>query len=244
MGACGSLTHWSTSIEGLIVRINKYHSDFNINMLKIEFKEALQDPNVNWVRMALDCKFVFSSNDSPPIHMSTENLLIFLDSADFSIYPHFRIAQEERDDIKEMFKLSHIENETNINDLLGSKLLNQLKFEIKHCLKTSFGPISYTNNDIIYYLKKLSWGYLFPGNLNIDRLFELELDINERLKNNTENDGWLETSNIVSLLSDRFTKVDLYELSKINWGGNVLHLRHYTNPFTLGFKKYFEGNVN
>ena len=44
-------------------------------------------------------------------------------------------------------------------------------------------------------------------------------------------------SQVLESIKDCYPGIDLYELSRVDWGQDIQHKNHYRNPFTLGFKR-------
>jgi hypothetical protein len=213
---------------------------FTLDGIKSELLDILSQNEFDWVSLAIDTKFVYTSRDLPSQRFETEELVKFTDTYNWMLINHVdgRLTNKDKEKLKGQIRELGIEKYGNIFELMDSQELYWLPFEVKHGFKTNFGEMLYTNQDIIYYLKIIVWDYFFPNALDADRLISIEQNGIQALKKQINDDGWVDMDYILTLLSELYSGIDLFELSKVNWGKTVEHKNHYRNPFTLGFKRY------
>lgn len=225
------------------IELLEYWLERDGNITKDDIKNALisalEDENFDWVKLALETKFVYNANDTSVDNFNIDNLLIFTDSFRWSdvVHPDAILSFNQKNELKDQFRELNIREYDSIQALLKHEDLIWLPFEVRHAYLKHFGKIEYKNQDIIYYLKIIVWDYLFPKLLDIDRLFKIKENVNTIFESVLENQGWVEMDEILESLKSIYTNLDLFELSKINWDKNVQHKQHYRNPFTLGFKR-------
>jgi hypothetical protein len=210
-----------------------------IDIIKESIKTAIEDPNFDWVNLAINTKFVYTPYEVNPESFDVDDLLIFTDSFRWKdvVQPDAILTPYQRSELKEQFREIGVQYFDNIYELIDHSDFNWLPFEVKHAYKSSFGEMTYTNEDIIYYLKTLIWEYLYPDSYDSYRLDSIKKDGLLFIQSQDINEGWTEMSQVVEFLKVKFPGIDLYELSKIDWGQDIQHKNHYRNPFTLGFKR-------
>lgn len=213
--------------------------EISLEKIKKDLLIALKDKDFNWVEIGMRANFVYGPFEVNPEKFDVDDLLIFTDSFRWQdiVQPDAIITNDQRNDLKEQFREIGVQHFENINELIDHENFNWLPFEVKHAYKASFGEMTYTNDDIIYYLKNIIWEYLFPNSFEIDRLNSLKTESLTIMESIHNNEGWVEMSNILDSLKNRFNNLDLYELSRVKWDINTQHKNHYRNPFTLGFKR-------
>lgn len=227
------------SIDSIFSRLQKVNGDFNIDRLKEELTCLAGQKGFEWVDLALETKFVHGAADYyPPKKLDVDELIIYTDLAQSSYdFPDGRPTFDDRERLKDQFKVINIHNFLNIHEMMDSIEFSWVPFEIKRTFKHAFGEVYYTNDDIIYEIKKEAWDYLFPSNVNVELLEELSLECNLRVKNYDLNSGWMDMDDLVAGLSISFPGVDLFTLTKIKWDGNMQKLNHFRNPIAMGFRR-------
>ena len=236
MSACMFFQDWN-SYEYIsnFEKIISKNDSFSIINLKDELQNAMQNDNFDWVKLAVETKFVYTSN-MQQLSFNVDELLIHTGSANWSFNSKdAQLSFDERENLKSQFREEYIQNYKDIKELISDSEYTWLPFEIKHSFLSAFSPIEYTNEDIIYYLKSIVWDYLFPDKIDLERLGLIKKECQTLLENKKSNEGWLEEASIVESLNLSFPNLDLHELSQVKWDKTVQHKAHYRNPFTLGF---------
>lgn len=208
---------------------------------KVELGKVLAnkigESNFNWVQFAIDTNFVYTSDRRPPEELKVDDLLIFTDSYRWkeAVKSDALLSPSEREELKDIFREIGVQYYESIFELLENDSFDWFPFEVKHAYWDNFSEISYTNEDIIFHLKSMVWDYLFPDSLDKKRLSDLKDDLISYLEKIDENQGWVDSSDVVKLLSPKYPNLDLFELSQIEMNDLVERKRHYRNPFTFGF---------
>ena len=223
-----------TNIKSLVAK----DSTFVLEELKDELSMAIDSTDFDWVDLAIETKLVYTSIDRPSSKFTIDDLFIFIGNSYWGLNDlDGRLTVEDKEELRDQLREINIYDYEGIGELADSDEFSWLPFEVRHALKMNFGSIEYNNDDIIYYVKKIVWDYLFPAALDSYRLKKLSIDSHEILKNITVNNGWFEMNEILNKTKEIFSGVDLYELDKIEWEKEVENKIHYRNPFTLGFKR-------
>ena len=209
------------------------------DVLKNALTTALSDEYFDWVKIALETKFVPCLNETSLDNFNIDDLLIFTDSFRWAdvVHQDAILSPNQRNELKDLFRELNIYEYDSIYALLKNENFKWLPFEITHAYYKHFGKLEYKNQDIVYYLKIIVWDYLFHQQSNKERLSNLKESVNTIFESVLENQGWVEMDDILISLKSVYTDLDLFELSKINWNSNVQHKQHFRNPFTLGFKR-------
>jgi hypothetical protein len=225
------------------IELLEYWLERDKSITKDDIKDALTstlaDEYFDWVKLALETKFVYNVNDTSVDNFNIDDLLIFTDSFRWSdvVHQDAILSFNQKNELKDQFRELNIREYDSIHALLKHEDFIWLPFEVRHTYLKHFGKLEYKNQDIIYYLKIIVWDYLFPKESDKVRLSNLKESVNTIFESVLENQGWVEMDEIFESLKSKYTDLDLFELSKINWDINVQHKQHFRNPFTLGFKR-------
>lgn len=212
---------------------------FTLEAVKKELVVILQMKGFDWVELAINSEFVYASNEIQPIKFGVDDLLIFTDSYTWEkmVQADAVLSTDQKNELKEQFRECGVQHYLDIEELLYSNDFEWLPFEVKHTYLHKFKNVSYSNSDIIFHLKALSWKYLYPNSFDSDRLNSIKEESLPLLQGQKENEGWIEMSQVLESIKDKFPGIDLFELSRVDWGQDIQHKSHYRNPFTLGFKR-------
>lgn len=233
-----SLKHLGFSTESIFNRLLEFNEGFNIEALKEELIYTVETKNFTWVDLAIETKFVDPPNKSQE-RISVDNLIIYTDAAEWRHnFPDGQPTYKDREKLKDQFKTIDIHSFSDIHQIIDSKNFSWLPFEIKRSFKLQFGEMCYTNDDIIYEIKKEVWEYLFPFKLNNEMLMDLSFESNLQLKKYELDNGWMDMDDLVFILSKSFPSVDLFVLTKVKWENNIQKLNHFRNPIAMGFKRH------
>ncbi|MEZ4986320.1 MAG: hypothetical protein R2795_14985 [Saprospiraceae bacterium] len=238
MSACGYFDYGIDKISLLEMSLQR-DSEFTLENLRSELKNTLDSPAINWVDLAIDTGFVYGSNEITPTKLTVGNLLVFTDSFRWKDIVKFDAVMTvaQKDKLKEQFQEIGVQHFKDIYELIEHQYFDWLPFEVKHSYKQNFKEVNYVDEDIIFHLKNTVWEYLFPNSLNIERLTFIRREGLQILREQKKNQGWMDMSNMILFLKDCCPGLDLYELSRVEWGKDVEYKIHYRNPFTLGFKR-------
>ena len=204
-----------------------------------KLSEALKRTDFNWVQLAIETKFVSSPEETDSLALDCDHLLIFTDSFRWNdvIQPDVILSSDQKNELKDQFRHIGVQDYKDIYELIQQKDFEWLPFEVKHAFKSNFGALKYENEDIVFYLKKIIWNYLFPDSIDFQKLDLLKKESLIILEKEPLNQGWVDMGRIVQTLKNKYEDLDLFELTQVNWGENIQHKNHYRNPFTLGFKR-------
>jgi len=238
MIACGYFDYGLDKIAQLEMAIER-DADLTLNGIRAALDDSFSSHEIDWVGLAIDSKFVYTSNEVSPKKFDTDELIIFTDSFRWKdiVKPDAVLTIDQRDELKEQFREIGVQYFNGICELINQKDFEWLPFEVKHAYKLNFKSISYTEEDIIFHLKNTVWEYLYPNSLDSERSNSIKEESLPLLRDQKENEGWIEMSQVLESLKDSFPGIDLYELSRVDWGKNIQYKNHYRNPFTLGFKR-------
>lgn len=225
----------------LLQRLISKELDINLDQIREEIIAALNNKNFDWVNIALEANFVHDPDDLLSDEITNDNLLIFTGAFAWKEFTNKDawLSNWEKEYLKELLRDTHVNKYINITSLIESEDFEWLPFEVKNIYKRNFLKIQYRNEDIIYYLKKAIWEYLFPNSLDSHRLISLSEDCQKRLSLETINQGWIEPQTLVEKFLTEYPGLDLYEISKVNWGKKIQVIPHYRNILTMGFIRYF-----
>jgi len=238
MTACGYFDYGMDKISLLEMSLER-DSEFTLNGFKEEFNNVIDEKNFDWVKLALETEFVYSSEEVKPKKFDVDELLIFTDSFRWKdiVKADSLLSRNQIDDLKEQFREIDLQQIKNIKELFDHPNFSWLPFEVKHAYLLNFSKINYTDEDIVFYLKKIVWDYIYPNSLDLERLNSIKEQSILLLSNQNSNEGWVEMFELVQSLLKLFPNLDLYELSRVDWGKDVQYKNHYRNPFTLGYKR-------
>jgi len=224
MATCGYFDYGMDKLSLLEMAINK-DSTFTLEIIKDSLIRALKLETFQWVNLAIESKFVYTSNEYPSKDFSVDELLIFTDSFRWKsiLQQDAILSLEQKDDLKEQFREIGVQYYKNIYELLDNEMFEWLPFEVRHSYLKNFGEMKYSSEDIIYHLKSILWDYLFPNDLDLNRLNSLQLECQNILWSKKEKNDWIEMDSIVSELSSCYSGLDLYELSRAAWKKEIQH---------------------
>ena len=236
MRACGFKDYGMDKLSLLEMSLER-DANFDLSKAKDEIVKLLAIDDFDWVNLAIESKFVYTSSEVAPKKFSVDDLLIFTDSFrwDAVVKSDSLLSTDQKDGLKDQFREVGVQYFEDICELMIHSDFDWLPFEVKHAFKLNFKEISYINEDIVFYFKSVVWEYLFPNSLDQQRLVSLRDEGLMVLGSVNKNQGWIDASNVVKSLRDCYSGLDLYELSRVNWPPNIEHKIHYRNPFTLGF---------
>ena len=226
--------------EGLKMIENYAKSNnLSIDKYRLTLEQKINDTEFDWVEAAIRNHFIYTHIDLPPKPLDVDELMIFTDSFQWKdiVQPDALLSKTQREELKEQFREIGVQYYDDIFELLAIEDFKWLPFEVKHAYKTGFSKMSYTNDDIIYHLKRLVWDYFFPNSHDENRLISLKNDLIKLLRESKGDQGWSSLSKIVNVLEPNYPNLDLYEISLIDWDQTLNRKNHYRNPFTLGFAR-------
>jgi hypothetical protein len=232
-----SLSELGFPTEQVFERVKKNNPDFKIDGLKNEYETSIKDRNFDWVKYALETGFVIPSKDSPPREFKVDDLLIYSGLVGTISNREGKLTEQERERLSDQLKEIDIHSYSNIHELMDSEQFSWLRFATKHDYKLAFGEIYYTKEDIVYYAKKAAWDYLFPEGVDQERMKLISHECNALLKAYTANNGWMDTDEMVEIVSKNYPEVDAFLLTKVNWDKSTQKLNHFRNPIAMGFKR-------
>lgn len=236
-----TLTHWNRSLERIFTIYLSEIENYNLDDFRKELDHWIKFEKIDWVKIAIESELVHATSEfDKQNRINLDDLVIFLDTIKWIdiVHKDAMLSPIQIDFLKNVFREMDVSKYANINDLICNESLSWLPFEIKHAFRTQFSDISYTNNDIIYYLKSIIWEYLYPDFLSKSNYFSLSDYCNSMLFAYSENDGWLEMDELVLQTKNQFLSVDLFILSKLSWSDRTQSKFHFRNPYNLGFKRY------
>lgn len=238
MTACGYFDYGLDKIAQLKMALER-DADLTLDKIKSALNYAFLSHEIDWVDIAIESKFVYTSNEVSPKKLDTDELIMFTDSFRWKdiVMPDAILSIDQRNKLKEQFRDIGVQYFSDICELISHKNFEWLPFEVKHAYKLNFKEIVYTEEDIIFHLKNTIWEYLYPNSLDSDRLKSIKVASIPLLQNQQKDEGWTEMSHVLESIKDSFSGIDLYELSRVDWGEGIQHKIHYRNPFTLGFKR-------
>ena len=234
-----SLCQLGFTIDKIFDRIKNINSSFNVDDLKIEIETALNDTEFNWVDFALDNRAVMTSKDSPPKEFKLDDLLIYsgLVGSKSHVYKDAKLTEEQRERLCEQLRELDILSFSNIHELIDNEKFSWLPFVTKQAYKLAFGEIYYTQEDIIYYVKRAVWDYLFFDDMDQHRMELISQECNRRIKAYTDNEGWMDMDEMVKAISEKYPEVDAYVLTKVRWHKEPQEMSHFRNQIALGFRR-------
>lgn len=233
-----SLSEWGYSIDKIINKLERHNPGFSKEGLKSNLIEKLNDNSFDWIKIALETKFVPTADDMPPREFKIDDLLIYSGLVGTISNREAKLAEEEREKLSDQLRNVDIHSFSNIHELMDSEQFSWLRFATKHDYKLAFGEIYYTKEDVVFHVKKAAWEYLFPDTLDQERMELISHECNKLLKGHAANDGWMDMDEMVEVVSQTYPEVDIYLLSKVNWDKKIQSLNHFRNPIALGFKRH------
>jgi hypothetical protein len=214
----------------------------DVNILKREIVEAIENPYFPWVDLGIKTKLVYTSDYyNPPSHkFSKVDLLYFLNSEIRFSFSEEIPSDDEMHRLNELISKTDIQEGTTIQDIFFREEFNWMKFGTKHKFLEKFGKDILENRDVICWLKFWCWEYLFPNSLsqfNKDKDLGIAISI---LKNHSENNGWLDCDVILREIAKTYPnlKVDEFYIENLKWGDEVQHKFSERTQFALGYRRF------
>lgn len=215
----------------------------NVDILKNEIIEAIEDVNFPWIELALRTKLVYTSDYySPPSHeFNKTDILDFLNS---EVHLQFNFPDETPSDM-EIQKLNNLITQLDIQkgmviqDVFLRKEFDWMTFGLKHKFLEKFCKDKLENRDIICWLKQWCWEYLFPNELEqFDKERDTEI-ATSILQKHSANNGWLNCDIILNEIAKRYpnSKIDEFYITKLNWSTDIQYKYHERTQWALGYRR-------